>query len=448
MIGGGVSGLVCGHALKKAGIDVLVVDAAPHPGGVIESELQDGFLIERGPQSFSGTPQLSALCDELGLRDETVLAPASAPRYVLINGSRRGGSLRRVPSNPVEFFASPLFSAKTKWSVLRDAKGKSQPPNEDESVADFVLRKFTPQLLEQLVGPFVSGIFAGDPEKLSLAAAFPQIYEAEKNAGSVIRGLLKQRKEGRRTLQSFRRGNVVLTRTIAEKLGGSLRLGTQAIEIRKQNGGYIVRVITNGQPEEIQTEHLICATPAKASQQLLSQIDPEFAKTFSAMEYAAVAVVSLGYRIEDVGHSLEGFGFLAPRAAGLRILGTVWNSSLFAGRAPTGHILVTSFVGGVLDPDAASLSASELTSLVHSEIAGILNIKQRPVFSSVTAWPPAIPQYNLGHGERLRSLELLRERHAGLWLTGNYLNGPSIGGCVQHALLVASNVRNALQRIE
>lgn len=443
MIGGGISGLVCGHALKKSGIDVLIIDAAPRLGGVIESELRDGFLIERGPQSFSGTAEITALCEELGLRDETVLASASAPRYVLVNDA-----LRRIPSNPVEFFTSPLLSAKTKWSVLRDVMGTGRPPDGEETVADFVCRKFTPELLARMVGPFVSGIFAGDPEKLSLASAFPRIYEAEKNTGSVIRGLLQRRKDGRRTLQSFRGGNAVLTETIADKLGDSLRLGSQAIEIRKQTGGYLVKVVANGQGEEIQTEHLICATPAKASEKLLSQIEPYFAKPFSEITYAPVAVVSLGYRVEDVGNSLRGFGFLVPRAAGLRVLGTVWNSSLFEGRAPAGHALLTSFVGGVLDPGAASLSGTKLTSLVHGEIAGILNIKERPVFSSVTTWPAAIPQYNLGHNERLRSLELIRQRHAGLWLTGNYLNGPSIGACVEHALLVASKLQNALPRIK
>src|ERR1700738_158951 len=276
VIGGGISGLVCGYTLEKAGVDVLVIDASARPGGVIESELREGFLIERGPQSFSGTPHIAGLCEELGLGDETVLAPASAPRYVLVNGS-----VRPVPSNPVEFFASPLFSAKTKWSVLRDATGSTVPPDGGESVANFVRRKFTPQLLERMVGPFVSGIFAGNPEKLSLAAAFPQIYEAEKNAGSVIRGLLKQGRDGQRTLPSFRGGNAVLTRTIAGKLGESLQLGTQAIEIRKQTGGYIVKVLANSTAEELQTEHLILGTPTSASQKLLSQIDPGFAKPFS-----------------------------------------------------------------------------------------------------------------------------------------------------------------------
>jgi protoporphyrinogen/coproporphyrinogen III oxidase len=448
VIGGGISGLVCGYALKKAGIEVLVAEASRRPGGVIRSERRDGFLIEQGPQSFRGSRQINTLCEALGLDGEKLLAPAAAPRFLLVHGE-----LRQVPLGPAAFFTSSLFSAKTKWSVVRDAAGKSRPPVADESVAAFVRRKFTSELLDRLAGPFVSGIYAGDPENISVRAAFPQLYQAEQRAGSVVRGLLGHSgaKDGPRpgpALQSFREGNETLARALAADLGGALRCGMEVVEIRRQASGFIATGSADGQTEQIQAEHLILATSTDTSQRLLSKLDAAFQKAYSGIEYAATAVVSLGYRAEEIGHSLEGFGFLVPRSAGLRVLGTVWNSSLFPGRAPAGHALVTSFVGGATDPGGASLSGAELTQMVHGEIAPILKIGRQPVFSSVMAWPRAIPQYNLGHQERLATLESHRARFPGLWFAGNYLSGPGIDACADRALSIAENIQNAGKQAE
>jgi oxygen-dependent protoporphyrinogen oxidase len=448
VVGGGISGLVCGYTLQKAGMDVLVAESSTRAGGLIQTERRDGFLIERGPQSFSGTAQINSLCEELGLGGEKLLAPDQAPRYLLIDGA-----LRPAPLHPAAFFFSSLFSGKTKWSVLRDAIGKSQPPDTDESIANFVRRKFTTELLEGLVGPFVSGTYAGDPEKISMRAAFPQVCEAEKEWGSVTRGMLKRKKQNngpseRPILQSFREGNETLVRALAAKLGASLHSGFEVVQIRKQACGFAALAKAQRQIEEIKAEHLILATPTNISQKLLSTVDAAFAKPFSEIEYAATAVVSLGYRIEDVGHSLAGFGFLAPRSTGLRVLGTVWNSSLFPDRAPAGHALMTSFVGGATDPGAAALSEEELAALVHGEIAPILKIRQRPVFSAVAALPRAIPQYNLGHLGRLKTLQALLLQNPGLWFAGNYFDGPSIGACVERALLIAEQVQEAKKRVQ
>ena len=222
VVGGGISGLVCAYALRKAGIDAQLVEASPRPGGVISSVTRDGFLLELGPHSFSGTPALRELCAELGVSKELLQAPPHAPRFVLIDGK-----LRPVPMSPPAFFLSSLINGSTKWALMRDLLGKSIPPDGDESVAAFVRRKFSPQLLDRLVGPFVSGIYAGDPERLSVRSAFPQLYEAEKAAGSIVRGMLRlaKSKKGPRerpTLQSFREGSDTLVRALANNLGPAL----------------------------------------------------------------------------------------------------------------------------------------------------------------------------------------------------------------------------------
>jgi oxygen-dependent protoporphyrinogen oxidase len=443
VVGGGISGLVCAYALRKAGIDAQVVEASPRPGGVINSVARDKFLLELGPQSFSGTAPLRELCAELGISNELLQAPPRAPRYVLIDGQ-----LRPVPLSPPAFFLSSLISASTKWALVRDMLGKSIPPDDDESVANFVRRKFSSQLLDRLVGPFVSGIYAGDPERLSVRSAFPQLHEAEKSAGSVVRGMLRLSKprkgpRERPTLLTFRQGNETLIRALADKLGSALLTETAVTEIsRQQDGSFAIRLQSNARDESVSAESVILATPTDAAGKLLAQLDSSFGSLLTPVEYSPVAVVSLGYRKTDVGHSLNGFGFLVPRSAGLRVLGSVWNSSLFPGRASEGQELLTSFVGGATDPAAATLEPQELTSLVHREISPLLSIANAPVFSNVTLWPRALPQYNLGHADRLARLEQLRTQFPGIWLTGNYLRGPAVGSCVDQALAVAEEVRH------
>jgi protoporphyrinogen/coproporphyrinogen III oxidase len=444
VVGAGISGLVCAYALRKAGIDTQIVEASDRPGGVIRSERRDGFLLELGPQSFAGTAPLRQLCRELGIETELLEAPRKAPRFVLVDGA-----LREVPLSPPAFFASSLFSFGTKWSLLRDVFGKSHPPDQDESIAAFVRRKFSAELLEKLVGPFVSGIYAGDPEQLSLRGAFPQLHEAEKSAGSIIRGMIRSAKakntpRERPSLLTFREGNETVIRALAANLGDALRCSAEVIAIQKRTKGsvegYEVCLIAAGRDETLEVDHLIVATPTNAAAELLRQIGAGFESALQAITYAPVAVVSLGYRKNAVGNALDGFGFLVPRSAGLEILGSVWNSSLFPGRAAEGHVLLTSFVGGMTNPQAATRSKEELSALVHREIAQLLDIKEPPVFSSVNVYQRAIPQYMLGHTGRLAALSTLGAKYPSLRLTGNYFRGPAIGACVEQALAVAGDI--------
>jgi protoporphyrinogen/coproporphyrinogen III oxidase len=442
VVGAGISGLVCAYALRKAGIDAQVVESSAGPGGVIQSERRDDYLLEFGPQSFNATSALLNLCRELHIEDQLLPAPANAPRYVLVKGM-----LRPVPLSPPAFIASSLFSPITKLRVLRDILGRSTPPQKDESIAAFTRRKFSRELLDKLVGPFVSGIYAGDPEKLSLRSAFPQLYEAEKSAGSVIRGLLFSAKKHtasaeKPTLQTFREGNQTLIRALAANLGSNLRCGVtaQRISLTTTSSGtptFEVTDIANGREEVLTTNCLIIATPAQQAATLLRDVDPQFESALSAIAYAPVAVVSLSYSKSAVQHSLDGFGFLVPRSSGLRILGTVWNSSLFPNRAPHGHVLLTSFVGGATDLGVVSLPELEIVSTVHRELASVLGISQPPSFSHVQAWQRAIPQYNLGHFQLIGKLDQVQRKYQSIRLIGNYLRGPALGACVEQALTVA-----------
>ncbi|MGB7284074.1 MAG: protoporphyrinogen oxidase [Candidatus Acidiferrum sp.] len=443
VVGAGISGLACAYYLRKSGIDAQIVEASPRPGGMIRSERGDDYLLELGPQSFSSTPQLTDLCRDLGIEGELVSAPPRAPRFLLL-----GGQLKPAPLSPPAFFASSLFTTRTKASVLRDLFGHTKPPDSDESVAAFVRRKFTVELLDKLVGPFVSGIYAGDPEKLSLRASFPQLHDAERSTGSVIRGMLRAAKSKKRpkhkpALQSFRDGNETLVRTLAANLGPALRTGVSATEFRRSTGSatnYEVTLTTNGSAEQIYADHLVLATPTQTAATLLRPIHSERASLLASIEYAPIAVVSLGYPKSAVGHSLDGFGFLIPRSEKRRTLGIVWNSSLFPNRAPADHVLLTSFLGGATDPQATALPSDDLISLIHKEIAPLLQIRQPPGFSNVTLYPRALPQYNLGHLDRIALASEHGFRCENVWLAGNYLRGPAIGACIEQAQSIAQEI--------
>jgi len=446
VVGGGISGLVCAYALEKAGVEVLLVEASARLGGVLHSFSRNGFLLELGPQSFTGTAQLRSLCANLGIADQLVEAPAKAPRYVLVSGR-----LEAVPMSPRALLTSPLIDGSTKWALLCDIFGKSVPPAGDESVAAFVRRKFSERLLDRLVGPFVSGVYAGDPEKLSVRSAFPRLHEAERARGSIVRGMLRLAKSKkvpreRPTLNAFREGNETLVRALGNRLASAIVLRARATNVYRQNDGSYHVSLEGSNNDAVSAKSVIFSTPTDVTGRLLGQLDPSFEALLTSVEYAAVAVVSLGYPKKHVGHSLDGFGFLVPRSAGLRVLGTVWNSSLFPGRAPDGYALLTTFVGGATDAAATRLNHEELSGIVHREIAPLLSIQSHPMFSNVTIWPRALPQYNLGHGDRLASVGKILPRFPGLFLAGNYLRGPAIGACVEQALAVAEEVARLARR--
>jgi oxygen-dependent protoporphyrinogen oxidase len=463
VVGAGISGLSAAFALQKSGITTILVEASHRPGGVIQSIRRDGYLLECGPQSFSASSPMAALCDELNLTGECVLADPKAPRYIFWNGT-----LEPVPASPGALLNSPLLAG-GRAAILRDALGKTTPPEPDESVADFMRRKFSATLLDRLAGPIVSGIYAGDPEKLSLRSALPLLYEAEKKSGSVLRGMFSAKMSApsapaqpveKRTVQSFREGNETLVRALAAVLGSNLRLNVEAISIQPLDCGheakaprFRITLRTQQGTELCEAERLILAVPTSVAANLLAPLDPLFESQFSAFDYPPVAVVSLGYRLADLGRKPDGFGFLVPRSSGLTILGTVWNSSLFPGRAPDGHGLFTTFVGGATNPAAALESAEALAALVHRELASVLTAGRTtrnttppapnfsPAFSNSTLWPRAIPQYNLGHSARVAALDAACAKFPGLYLAGNFLSGPALANCLSLSHSIANAIR-------
>ena len=446
IIGGGISGLACAWRLRQLGQPALLLERTPRFGGVIDTIEQDGFRFDIGPQSFTNTPAVSGLIDELGLHNELLIADSRAPRYIL-----KGGRLVPAPLSPPQLLTTPLLGARTKLRILCEPLRRSRPPDTDESVAAFTRRKFGADLLENLVGPFISGIWAGDPDKLSLASAFPSVRQFEERYGSVIRGQIKQRREGgkRASLCNFRGGLKVLVAALTQKLGDSALSGAEISGIRRSPGAnphsFEVAYKRDGTTQSLNFDAAIVATPAYETARLLSGIEPAFSEVLGRIEYASVAQVSAGYGLEQINywnteHGLEGFGFLVPRSEGLRILGTVWSSALFAERAPRGMASFTSFLGGTTDPEMISYSADQIAAIAVSELSSVLGITASPAAHHLARWQHALPQYNLGHQAVVSDLRKLCERTPGIFLVGNYLGGPSLGSCVEQANEVAQTV--------
>ena len=449
VIGGGISGLACAYRLQQAGIPVRVLEAGSRPGGVIATKETERFRFELGPQSFLSTEPLVGLIDALGLKDQLLRANPRAPRYILLSGR-----LVPAPLAPPSLLTTPLFSAGTKWRLLTEIFRRSRPPADDESIAAFVRRKFGEEMLNRLVAPFVSGVFAGDPERLSLRAAFPKIHEFETQYGSVLRGAMKSRPakgEPRGGLYSFRDGMETLPSAIAVRLGSSLLLETSVAGLRhgKANGKpwFEVDVTHHNRHETLAASAIVVATPANIASQILQTLSENLAPIFSRVEYAPVAVVSACYRRERIQRPPVGFGFLVPRAEGLRVLGTVFNSSLFAGRAPEGMDCFTSFAGGATDPGFCELSEADITETICADVARVLGVTGKPVATNVHRYARALPQYNLGHSQIVKSLKGLIAAIPGLFLAGNYLSGPSVGACVEQADRTAEAVRVYLASI-
>ncbi len=455
VVGAGISGLACAYRLQQLGVDVTVFESNSAAGGMIESVEHNGLLFEAGPQSFQGTPVLLDLIRELGLEAQLQKADPRAPRYVLLHGR-----LRKIPMSPQALLASTLLNPISRWKIVSEPFKKSQPPTDEESVAAFVRRKFGHEILEYLVAPFVSGVYAGDPEKLSLKAAFPTLDEWERQYGSVLRGAMKSRplKEQRTAappLCSFTHGVAALPRAMAAKIGSAVQYEARAVSVdfagaaRSADSGAgtscELRIVRNGQERSSAAGAVVIATPAYAAAHLLETFSPHLAQTLSGIAYAPVAVVACTYYRQQVSDPLEGFGFLVPRGEKVRTLGTVWNSSLFPGRAHQGSVTITSFIGGATDPEIMDLHEEKVAAIVTEENARILGITGPPVEVAVWKYLRALPQYNLGHGHIVETIRDAERASPGLFFAGNYLEGPAVGKCVENGFQTAEAVTKYLQ---
>ncbi|MFL6277954.1 MAG: protoporphyrinogen oxidase [Blastocatellia bacterium] len=458
VIGAGISGLVCAYRLKSLGVDVLLIESSGRVGGVMQTEVVNDYLIERGPNSSQGSEELMALIEELGLMSDLAEGDPKAPAYVYVKGQ-----LHAVPAGAGAFIKSKLLSATGKLRIFAEPFISRRRAGEEESVFSFARRRIGREAAERMVAPFVSGIYAGDAEKISVQAAFPRLWNLEASYGGLIRGSIAKAREARRAkkaasavldkagptrrrLISFNGGMAILPQRLAARIGEDLITGIADCSLRVADSGRAVQITfnQNGAWRQLAADQVIIATPAKAAGSLVAPLSTKLAQLLDGIYYPPLAIVYLAYNVASVATPLDGFGFLVAPSEGLNILGCVWNSSLFAGRAPQGKALLTVFVGGARNPDAARLPDAELSATAHGELQKALGISAEPTVVGITRWERAIPQYNIGHRDRVARIEALLDQTPGLRLIGNYLHGVSTGDVIKEADRVAREHHESL----
>ena len=443
VVGGGISGLACAFWAKRNGRSVALFEASPDVGGSITTLRGGGYIADGGPQSFLVSEDFAQLVSDAKLDQFMVLASPSATTPYIYHR----GKLMAVPRSPQTLLGSALLSPLAKLRILGEPLvGKSG--EEDESVAAFVTRRTGHEVLDALVDPFVSGIFAGDARKLSARSAFPVITEFEVEHGSIIRGAIARMKDARkngaplarRKSVGFRGGNDVLPRALAAHLGSDFTVNAEVKAIW-QRGQWMELLVTGSPDQRIIAKTIVLATPARAAAGLIDALEPKAAAALRAIESPTVVQIAIAYPRDAVGAPLNGFGFLASRREGLRILGCVWNSAMFPDRCPTDEVLVTAFLGGATDPEVADQSDEELAKAAHNDLTRILRIRNiTPHIVTGFRWHEAIPQYNVGHGERVRIINEHLTRLPNVRLCGNYMRGPSVPECIKLAREVASTL--------
>ncbi|MEP6802677.1 MAG: protoporphyrinogen oxidase [Acidobacteriota bacterium] len=434
VVGGGLAGLICARSLAAGGEDVRVLEKSDRPGGVVRTERRDGYLLELGPNTVRPTPELLAIVRELGLESEMVLSNPGLPRYIDWNGA-----LHALPSSPLALARTRLLSRKGKMRLLGEPfVSRAAVPSRPETVRSFFTRRLGAEAADRFIAPFVAGIFAGDPSRLSASDAFPTLARGERQNGSLFAtaiDALRRRDRSRprvRGLLSFRNGLETLPSALGAALGERLETETSVESIRPQSGGWIVQSSRG----PIQAERVILACAAGESARFVRDFDAEAAVALSSIPYPAVSVLHFSWPAQALRAPLIGFGHLVVPTRGRRVLGAVWSSTVFPGRAPEGQTLVTAFVGGAGDTAAARLSDDELERIASRELSESLGATAPPRLIALTRWPRAIPQYEIGHAHSMEVLERVEARWPGLLFLGSYRGGISVGDVVKNALAV------------
>jgi protoporphyrinogen/coproporphyrinogen III oxidase len=445
IIGAGLTGLTTAYRLKQRGARIVVYEASDRIGGSIKSERRDGYLAELGPSSMAApSGPVAGLLTDLGLEVSKVTAASSARnRYIV-----RRGRLARLPMSPAELLTSRLLSNVAKLAIFGEPLVEAGDSPLEESVAAFVRRRFNQEVLDYIVNPFIAGVFAGDPEQLSVRHAIPKLHALERTHGSVMKALVQMMKARRGTGQglasviSFPGGLQDMPDALGRELSSAVRLRAPVTQLRSGPRGWTVGAA-------FQTPELFDAVVYAAPAHGLDEIDldlmaAEKLSTLSSILHPPVAVLALGFRREQVTHPLDGFGFLTPEVERRRVLGVIFSSSLFPDRAPAGHVLLTAFVGGTRDPDFVQADPQTLTARVLDDLRPLLGTRGEPTFRAVQVWPKAIPQYVLGYGRFKEIADDVERRNPGLVLAGTYRDGVSLGDAIGSGEQAAARIAEFL----
>jgi len=445
IIGGGVSGLATAHALHARGLRVVVLERQTRSGGNAVSQRIGGFLMEHGPSTIAADSTVAAdYSRALGLEQGRCdLGDGVRARYLV-----KGGQLEGISTHGLGFLTSNYLSLRGRLRMMAEfaVPRGGAALGLDESVRDYGTRRFGAEFAGAVMDPLVGGIYAGSAETLSVSALFPKLVELEKNSGSVVRGAFRRRVQGGRMpgsrLYSWRGGVGSLPAALAARLGSVVRTGITVRRITPRPGGGFQ--IDLGADGVLQSRAVVIATQPHVSAQLLEHLDTDGAEAANAIPAPPLAVAFLGYRRDQVAHPLDGLGFLVPRNAGSQLNGAQFCSTMFAGRAPAAHVAIACYIGGARAPALGNLPTDALIDLTRAELRDLVGARGEPVVAQTRHWPRGLPQYTLGHAERVRSLRHASARHPGLFLAGNYFEGPSVAACLAVSRSVADDVVKTL----
>ncbi len=434
ILGAGITGLTAAHRLSQRGHRVRVFEQSGRVGGAIRTESTGGWLVEAGPNSLlTGEPAVTALIRELGLNGHVVTArPEARHRYIV-----RDGRPLALPLTPPALLTSPLFSLNAKVRLLAELLSGRRVRTADLSLEDFIRSHFGQELVDYALNPFVSGVYAGNPRKLSARHAFPKLWQLEQTHGSLLRGQLavakarQARHEPAPSIFSFTHGLQTLVHALASRLpAGTLTLGSR---LESLVPGARWNVIWNdGEAARTESFDAVIATLPAASLAGLrfGPLGERPLAGLDAIAHPPVSSLFLGFRRDQVAHPLDGFGLLVPAVEQRSTLGILFSSSLFPGRAPDGQVALTVMAGGTRQPELAALPADRLLAAVRGDLTGLLGVKGEAVFQRHTFWPRAIPQYDLGHERHLDSMAACERTYPGLLIGGQARNGISVPACI------------------
>jgi protoporphyrinogen/coproporphyrinogen III oxidase len=431
VIGGGISGLATGYMLRRQGWDVLVLERQARAGGNAISERAGGFLMEHGPSTVNATiPEALALSSDLGLEASRCdLGDAVRNRYLV-----KDGELSGISAHAMGFLLSDYLSPGGRLRLLSEPLIPRRKTSGEETVADFCRRRFGAEFVERIMDPLVGGLYAGMADSLSVSAIFPRLVEMERRFGSitwaVFRALLLRKSMPGKRLYSWRDGIGALPGALAVQLGPSLRTGVSVRRLIAAPGGFLV---DTGRGGKIRTRAVAIAAQPHVAAGLLEDVAIDAAAAAGEIAAPPLAVVFMGFKRSQVEHPLDGLGFLTPVKENRTLTGAQFSSVMFPGRAPDGHVALTGYLGGARSPELGRLRTDEAIDLARAEFRDLLGARGDPVIARARHWPRGIPQYEIGHSARLSHLERLGETAPGLYVTGNYFDGPSVGACVARA---------------
>ncbi len=462
IIGAGISGLATAYAVEQqaeqAGLDVevLLLEKKSRTGGKILSVKEDGFLCESGPNGFlDNKPMTLDLCRQLQIDQQLLRSDDNARKRFIYSEQ----VLHQMPENGPAFLKSKLISWPGKFRLAGEMVIPKRHAEGDETLAEFGRRRLGSEALNKLISPMVSGIFAGDPETMSLKSCFPRIHELEQEHGGLIKAMLKLARKKRAevkagkvvasaagpggVLTSFCGGIQELADGIGGALNGKVLVGSGVAKIEQKKDGFLLH-LDDGQ--QLEAEMVVTAAPAYAVADMLNDLSDSSAKILRQIPYATMNVVCFGYLREQIAFDLNGFGYLIPKAEGRSTLGTLWDSSIFSNRAPDGMVLLRSMMGGAANPAAIDFSEDEVMARTKNDLRQIMGIKCDPEFVKIFRHHHAIPQYSRGHAQRLQQLDDSLGDFPDLILTGNAFGGVGLNDCVHAANKAATKVITRLEQ--